>query len=140
MRYDKTNTAHFLRDETLKQRTELFPAFLAWVVKGAIEWYDHGLGSVSDCCSATKREFAAANDKVQTWLDNSCEVGEGRKTVTTDAWRSFDEEQRGASDKMLKKDLFGELLRKGFSKTRWQKQDDFSYYKKEVFLGFDITG
>ena len=63
-------------DEELsnKLRAE-WPAILAWMVDGARDWYQHGLGKRPEVVEQETQEYFGDQDQLQAWVDENCLVG-----------------------------------------------------------------
>ena len=109
-------------DMTLKDRLkspEGQSALFAWLVEGAVAWYSGhatGGGGLKVNAPAKVREFTrnylAEQDRVQTFLTEHCEFGEGLRESSTALYQRYREENNGPSDKWF----HGQMKSKGFLK------------------------
>lgn len=138
LRFDPSNKMHFIRDDTLKAREELIPAFFAWVVEGAAKWYKHGLGKTPSCCDAVKRVFQASNDKVQCFIDDCCNApAEGTLCRALEAYMAYNEYITRLSERPLTKTKFyAAMEEKGFTKQQYKGQGQ--YRDKECLMGISL--
>ncbi|GAQ92895.1 hypothetical protein KFL_011860020 [Klebsormidium nitens] len=84
--FDPTNVTHRLRDNHLKERMkeeESRRQILSWLARGSVEWYDsaEGLGSPPKAVKDATDEYLREADKLQMFIDQHCEVGEGLSTL-----------------------------------------------------------
>lgn len=78
--------AHFVKDTSIaeKLRAEL-PGVLAWVVRGAVDWFRDGL-QAPDAVLAASRDYQAEQDRVGQFVAECCELGPDFETPLTSAW------------------------------------------------------
>jgi phage/plasmid-associated DNA primase len=61
---------------------------LAWMINGCLEWQRIGLAPPPAVQAATA-EYLDAEDTVQLWIDECCEVGRQHWTVFSDLYESW---------------------------------------------------
>ena len=71
-----TGAAMFAKDTglaaMLKSESE---GILAWIVRGAVEWYRDGLG-VPEVVKAASQDYQSSQDRFAQFLDECCEIGQ----------------------------------------------------------------
>ncbi|RQQ30557.1 hypothetical protein DF163_14135 [Burkholderia stagnalis] len=96
-------TRNFDEDTTIKKdptRAERLaaelPGVLAWCVRGALAYQQHGLRPTSSVAAA-RDAYKADMDLLADWIDERCRVGRGAASTNEDLWRSWRAfaEQRG---------------------------------------------
>ena len=94
---------NFDKDTTIKKdasRAERLaaelPGVLAWCVRGALAYQQHGLRPTSSVAAA-RDAYKADMDLLADWIDERCRVGRDAASTTEDLWRSWRAfaEQRG---------------------------------------------
>lgn len=85
---DPTNATHRPRDDGLKDRMkeeESRKQALSWIARGSREWYgsEDGLGPPPEAVRNATREYVSEADKLQLFIDQHCEIGEGHLTLQT---------------------------------------------------------
>jgi phage/plasmid-associated DNA primase len=87
--------------------------FFSWLVKGAMEWYknDQNLPCPEQVRNAT-RSMLAKNDKIQGFIDECCELGDGLEVTVDSVYSAYDEwfTNEGSDDMLVSKKKFGDLL------------------------------
>jgi putative DNA primase/helicase len=79
------------RDETLFEKLKPeWGAILAWVIQGAREWYEHGLGDVPQRVKDETEEYFEAQDDIQTWVDECCEAGDNYADTSKHLYASYE--------------------------------------------------
>jgi putative DNA primase/helicase len=108
------------------------PAILAWIVRGAVQWYEHGLGECTSVSTATG-EYREEMDRVGSFIDETyvlCELANGQpdvayKVKAADVYREYVRwcEENGV-DPLSQNGLSRELGKKGLpviqSSGRWR--------------------
>lgn len=96
-------TRNFDEDKTIKKdptRAERLaaelPGVLAWCVRGALAYQQHGLRPTSSVAAA-RDAYKADMDLLADWIDERCRVGRDAASTNEDLWRSWRTfaEQRG---------------------------------------------
>ena len=75
--YDSTNPSHRLRDDTVVQRLtakEGQQQLLTWLVEGAKQWYEKGLGKMSEQISRAFDDYRSENDLLGAFIAEQCTV------------------------------------------------------------------
>ncbi|MDY7802804.1 phage/plasmid primase, P4 family [Burkholderia stagnalis] len=94
---------NFDRDKTIRKdpaRAERLaaelPGVLAWCVRGALAYQQHGLRPTSSVAAA-RDAYKADMDLLADWIDERCRVGRDAASTNEDLWRSWRAfaEQRG---------------------------------------------
>jgi len=97
------------------------PAVLAWIVQGAMSYLAKGRLEVPQIVRADTEALKAANDPVQEFLQDECELGEDFSAPVSELWSRFESWQHEAGDgyAYLSKPKFGQRLEdRGFTKIR----------------------
>lgn len=63
-------------------------AILCWMIEGAVEYYKEGLAP-SPAVEMANAEYFEANDLIQQWLNECCEVGDGHRVEGSIAYADF---------------------------------------------------
>ena len=91
---------------------------LAWVIQGAIHWYDWGLPKV-DAIDKAVMEYRGEEDIVARYIADRCVTGHGMTVVKTrllDDWTAWlEQENEVAAEKWPKRRFTENLLRKGIT-------------------------
>ncbi len=105
------------RNPSLRQQlvTEHGEAILAWLVHGAMEWYEFGLSEPMVVKTATE-EYRRSQDVLQEFLAEKCNIEENATVLGHDLYRCYQNWCAATGEKdVLGKINFGKLLReKGF--------------------------
>lgn len=106
------------RNPNLRQQlvTEHGEAILAWLVHGAMEWYEFGLSEPVVVKTATE-EYRKSQDVLQEFLAEKCNMEENATGLGHDLYRCYQNWCAATGEKdVLGKITFGKLLReKGFT-------------------------
>ena len=136
IKYDSEDVTHFVRDDSLKGNVDILPAFFAWVIEGARLFYESGLGETPECCDTLRREFEQANDKVQSWINNSCDIADEKGLYSAPAayqsYKSWMENSREIP--VGKHKFYEELQLKGYTYKKYQG-DIHEFKNKMCFFG-----
>jgi putative DNA primase/helicase len=78
-------------DEELpdKLRAE-YPAILAWMIRGACDWYQYGLGEMPEVVRGETEDYFEAQNDVQAWTDECCLVGPNYRDTSAGLFRSWE--------------------------------------------------
>lgn len=105
------------RDKSMPEKlSKESPGILAWIVRGAVDWYANGLNEPSSVMAATD-EYRASQDILGTFLEECCVVDDGCRTKSSHLYDAYKKwcEQSGESSQTQK--LFGEAMtEKGFQR------------------------
>lgn len=112
-------------DKTLKQRLlskENKRGILAWLIRGAMAWYKHGLGPVPASVSDTTQEMRSLADSLGRWLSDRCSMDADVTTTLEslnldyNAW--CEDEGVQIKDRYPKAELHRRLLMRGLYSHR----------------------
>jgi putative DNA primase/helicase len=128
--FDPTNATHRLRDCGLKacmKEEESGRQILSWLARGSTEWYasDDGLGPPPEAERNASREYVSEADKLQLFIDQHCELGEGLSTLQADfafCYRQF------SSENISYEQLAARMQKKGFKRAKNNNQPCQFYY------------
>lgn len=122
LQYDKDDPTHFVRDDTLKGDETLPSAFFAWCVEGAVKFYRDGLGPTPACCDTLKLEFEASNDKVSSWIVNSCNTDDSDGLYpAADAFHAYSSTMLKSGFKPLgKQEFYRDMQQREYRKDKYQ--------------------
>ena len=114
-KFDPTNPTHRPIDMTLGERlasTEVLEQFLSWMVRGAVAWYEEGLGVKPAALSAAQEEYYQENDIIGQFIKEKCTTGPACK-ITVSSFKQLLEEhtQVQFTAEKIKKSM----LKKGFA-------------------------
>ena len=77
------------QDHDLTRRLlDELPGIAAWAVAGCLEWQERGLDPPAEVLQATKG-YRSEMDQFAQWLDQVCEVGEGKSARACDLLASY---------------------------------------------------
>ena len=134
--YDPTEETHRPIDTGLSRRLlengETLEEMLAWLVKGAVRWYeaDRKLPPPPAIMQQAKQEYIEENDALRQFIDEYCEVGRGFYVETT-TFKSVFESR--TDTKVGAKMMASRMQKRGFKKAR------LSVGKREsVFEGLQL--
>jgi putative DNA primase/helicase len=79
-------------DEELadKLRPE-YPAILAWMINGARDWYQHGLGEMPEVVRDETVDYFETQNDVLAWIDECCLVGRNYTGTSATLFHSWSE-------------------------------------------------
>ena len=113
--FDATNPNHRHKDDTLRGKLlsqEGQEQLLVWLVKGAKEWYERGLGAMPGAVGAAYDRYVEDNDTLTAFLRECYEVEEGRNTHAPAFLQAYKE----YSGRSIKQKELKEIMKKrGFS-------------------------
>ena len=108
-------------DKTIKARMKSADgqsALFAWLVEGSIEWYRRP-GTLKRDAPAKVRAFTKAyleeQDRVQSFLMENCEFGEGKRVSSMDIFYRY---QDATNEQVTNKWFHAQMKSKGFIKKR----------------------
>jgi putative DNA primase/helicase len=79
------------RDLQLAEKLKAeYPAILAWMIRGCLEWQRAQLAPPSSVQLATA-EYFADEDPVGRWIEDRCETGSDRAATMVDLFRSWEQ-------------------------------------------------
>jgi putative DNA primase/helicase len=70
-----------LRDE--------YRAILWWMIIGARDWYQHGLGELPQSVAGETQDYFEENDLVQAWIDECCYLGLNYSDTSANLFSSY---------------------------------------------------
>lgn len=65
------------------------PGILAWLVRGAVEWYSEGLGELPQMVEKATEEYRIASDAFGHFLEERCVIHEAAKVGLTELWEEY---------------------------------------------------
>jgi putative DNA primase/helicase len=103
------------RDLPAKLRAEA-PGILAWLVRGCLDWQQHGLPAPVAVTAATA-DYVAGEDQIAAWMTDCCDLGDGMSARAADLFASYSSwsEQNGERAKMTKRQLCAALRDEGLA-------------------------
>lgn len=107
--------------EKLNQESD---GILAWVIAGAVEWYQGGLNPPQDVIDASAR-YKHEQDRVQAFVDEECDLGFDKSVRISDIYQSYTGWSRDGGTHALSKHKFLERLESivpNFQKDRRKEQ------------------
>ncbi|GAQ92595.1 hypothetical protein KFL_010650020 [Klebsormidium nitens] len=129
---DPTNATHRLRDDHLKARMkeeESRRQILTWLARGSVEWYAsaEGLGSPPKAVKDATDEYLREADKLQLFIDQHCEVGEGLSTLQAEFAACF---RQYSSERISNEELMRRMATKGFKRAKNNDSPRQFYYPR----------
>ena len=119
-----------LRDELLRREA---PGILTWIVKGAYEWYKHGLGDLPQAVAESLFDYRAKQDTVGRFLADEVEDAADasiRRTLLHGEYKEFC--QREGLHPVGRNEFYGALRDRGYHEGK----DGHGY---EVFRGLRLV-
>ena len=132
--YDPSNPTHRIKDPTLAaklQTPEMQQQLLAWLVEGAKQWYQHGLGEQPVLLHAELQDYICENDKLSDFIRNSCTVG---KELTVNAAEFRQAFISDSGTKVKQEDLKKAMQKRGYDYARIKR----SGVTLRVFTGLQL--
>jgi len=115
--YDKNNSRHILRDTKKVDKLKLCrDELLVWLLKGAIEWYKHGLLQFPEKIKTVTQKYKEQQDPLARFLNDTdiCEFPHNDDNASLDTYFTpFDEfhmEFINESDEVMSKKDFKEMM------------------------------
>jgi putative DNA primase/helicase len=107
------------RDPNLKSKLQAEgPQILRWMVEGAVDWYQNGLGT---CAAITRAsaEYFETQDIMSEWIEECCDRGPGLEVSVLEARQNYNSWLRARRESTVNaKELEAQFFRKGiFRKT-----------------------
>jgi putative DNA primase/helicase len=104
-----------VQDDILREE---LPGVLAWIIRGALEWYEEGLGTAGRVTAATD-EYLQDSDSVGRFLDE-CTVKDGTRWVfVSKLFESYRPWAQGNGEPILTENALGrELTQRGFERGK----------------------
>lgn len=97
-----------------KLRAE-YPAILAWMIEGCLEWQRVGLGKPAEV-SASVADYLQGEDTLGAWLEDCVELSQGSRTKTGDAYHNFKRWAEGVGEFVPSQKRFTQRLKeRGFA-------------------------
>ncbi|WHZ11748.1 MAG: hypothetical protein OJF60_002187 [Burkholderiaceae bacterium] len=114
------------------------PGILAWMVRGAVEYYRSGL-MVPECVLSASREYRRDSDLLGHWLDEECEVGPRFDCRQVEAFASYTAWCRSQEVRPLSKPAFTRALaERGFTAGRLFTRGDRAHTYRGIRLICDF--
>ena len=114
-------TKQFPVDTTLAMQLQAeAPGILAWAVRGALDWQQHGLTAPAIVLEATK-EYEEDSDPLRAFLDEACDLDTSAEANATDLYKHYKRwaDRRELPEKeRLSQTLFGRKLGERFEKVK----------------------
>jgi len=99
----------------LKKESE---GVLAWMVRGSVEWYRHGLEEVPEIMMATQ-SYREDEDALLPWVDECCQLGEDNYGTRESLWKSY-QDWSGKRPAFGRGSFYAALREHGFIERRRQ--------------------
>lgn len=78
------------KDPKLKDKLEAeSPGILAWIIKGAAAWHQHGLPKIPSSVKIATDEYFGENDVVSLWIMDNCKLSPEVQIETSKLWASW---------------------------------------------------
>lgn len=108
------------RDNTLKMRmVEEYPAILHSMIQGCIDWQNEGLGK-PEAVEVAVDKYLQAEDTLQSWIDDFCEINPNEKTQTSAAYTSYRHWAQSGGEYILSQKRFVAMLdERGFERMKY---------------------
>jgi putative DNA primase/helicase len=105
-----------LRESLLRE----MPGILAWAVRGAVDWYAHGLGEEPACVAEARAEYRVETDATGDFMDQCVVVRKGAVVQAGRVYKAYKEwVEHNAAGFPISSRAFGDLLReKGFKSEK----------------------
>lgn len=95
---------------------------LRWIAKGAMKWYQMGLGLPRAVKEASER-YRQESDLLSEFLDQRCDVGPGISSAAADLWREYRDWCEVNGERPATRTVFSQKLQsRGFQKVRFGKE------------------
>jgi len=106
-------------DGTLPEKLrEELPGVFAWMVRGCLEWQEHGIGEPQSILSATK-EYRAEMDALASFFEDACIIRKDLMTPATRLFGEYDDWAWKSGEKKETKKSFGMRLKeRGFQNKK----------------------
>ena len=122
----------FLGDDAQKDLADVLRSeaegILAWIVRGAIEYFRIGL-DVPDSVAVATAQFRADSDRMRLFFEESCLLGPKASVRAQDLWSAYDDIYIWVHDLHGKQRIsnieFGRMMGDRFDKVR--RSDGFHY-------------
>lgn len=113
------------RDKHLAEKLEAeAPGILAWAVRGAVEWYKHGLGEPVEVLEATAA-YRQEMDRLGGFLNECCIVAPTAKVKAADLYAAYSRwAEAGGEHRLSQSELARYLGERGFER----RQSTGGYY------------
>lgn len=107
------------RDTELPAKLEPeYPGILAWIVRGALDWFTHGLGTPDVVRKATK-DYRSEMDVLGAFIDECCVVDPAASVTAAGLYKRYIEWADAAGEKALSQKAIGlRLAERGFVSDR----------------------
>lgn len=106
-----TGKYQYMADTNLEQKLMAeAQGILAWVVRGAMAYYEAGKLTKPDAVSTANQQYKSLMDTIEGFLAECCEVGESFRTAASAVNQAYASYCRAAGHVPLKLDAFGKAL------------------------------
>jgi putative DNA primase/helicase len=94
------------------------PMILQWMIDGAVEWHQNGLGEVAVIKEASD-DYFTGQDLIGEWIKEGCELDPQAKVQASALYQAFLDFNKGESGTMPSQKAFSiDLVNRGFGKMR----------------------
>lgn len=102
---------------------------LTWLARGSVEWYAsaEGLGSPPKAVKDATGEYLREADKLQLFIDQHCEVGEGLLTLQAEFAACF---RQYSFERISNEELMRRMATKGFKRAKNNDSPRQFYYPR----------
>jgi putative DNA primase/helicase len=77
-------------DKKLEEKLrEEYPAILAWMIRGARDWYERGLGDTPKVVLDETADYFEEQHRIKAWVDEYCYVGPNYSDASANLFQSY---------------------------------------------------
>jgi len=77
------------RDHDLSEKLKTeWPGILAWMIEGAVDWYQNNL-QPPECVIEATADYLSTEDSIAAWLEDKCRTGVDAKATNADIYASW---------------------------------------------------
>ena len=131
-KYDPNDPTHRPIDMKLGEKLstpEVLEQFLAWMVKGAVAWYEHGLGIKPTLLAGAQSSYYEEHDVLTKFINDHCVVSSDKIVSSTIFKTRFEEVTQQPA-----RDLKQKMQKRGF---KWGNRR-ISGNNLKAYIGLDI--